>query len=127
MKTAERTAKALEKASKEYDKKIQALFADLKAEIEGLPDNPNITRLGNGNCFTMSSSNLQSNWSAKHYDFKSQYKSVSEELERVADSKDIIKRLKQIIKDEGVRVRSRETSYWVKLHPDVVEHLKGLL
>jgi hypothetical protein len=127
MKTAERTAKALEQASKEYDEKIQALFADLKAEITSLPDNPRITRLGGGNCFAMKASDLQGNWSAKHHDFKSQYESVAEELERVADSKDIIKRLRTIIKDEGVRVRSKETSYWVKLHPDVVEHLKGLL
>jgi hypothetical protein len=126
MKTATRTTKAIEKASDEYDAKITALLADLKAEIEGLPDNPRISRLGDGKCFTMSFSDLGDNWSAGYHDFKSQYRLVVEELEKVADPRNILKRLRRVVEDESIRINNGY-QYTQRLHPDVVAHLKGLL
>jgi len=111
--------KALAKAIADYDTKIQALKADMISQIESLPDNPRINRIGDrGNCFVMSSKDLGDNWTPEYHDFKWQYNKIVEWINKFT-AKRAIDILEEIVRRGSVRI-SKRTYYF---HPDVVAKL----
>lgn len=103
---------------------IKRLVEDLNAQIQALPDNPRIKRLGH-NCFIMSSKDLRDNWTPAHHDFKQQYKLIIEAIQR-SRSIDAVATLQKIVNQEKVQDGHSVKTY-VNLHPDVIAHLKTLL
>lgn len=110
--------KEIESHSAEMDR----LMSALKAKILELPDNPRISRL-RGSCFTMLASNLGNNLSAEHHDFREQYRILVEMMEK-AGPWSALKVLTEAIETESLCPYGRKH---LNLHPDVVEHLKGLV
>ena len=105
-------------------KQIEQLVEALNAQIQALPDNPRIRRLGH-NYFVMSSKDLGNNWAPAHHDFKQQYKLIIEAIQR-SRSIDAIATLQRIINEKKVQDGPSVKTY-INLHPDVIEHLKTLL
>ena len=111
--------------------KAERLRRLLCMKIESLPQNDNIKIISESpKIFILNSSNLSStSWTPQYYDFKSQYKFISEVLVKIHHTK-ISDTISHMIKKGWVTKRG--DSYWrsqegLRLHPDVVEHLKTLL
>ena len=107
-----------------HEVEMQRLVADLKAQIVALPDNPRIKRMSRG-AFTMSSKDLDGNWSAEHHDFKKQYELIIGMIERSEPSR-AVAIIRAAIEEGSIRP-SKAPHNTLKLHPDVINHLKGLL
>jgi hypothetical protein len=103
---------------------MQKLVKEFRARIEGLPDNPHATRLGK-NCFALSSSQLQKNWSVEHHDYKTQYRHLSEMVQKNPER--AIHIVFEAVRRETIRVGDGEHRFTINLHPVVVKHLRGFL
>lgn len=108
--------------------RVKELLAKLYEAIENLPDNPNINRVSS-NIYTMQFSELQrgKSWLPEHYDFKHQYREVIKAMQK---SQQPLTRFENII--EAGEIVYNAGSGWnsthrVRLHPDVITHLKALL
>jgi hypothetical protein len=102
--------------------KIRKQIADC---ILNLPDNPNINRIGDGNCFTIKFSELEKNemiFSAEYYDFKVQYKAIHRALIDVS-LEHTIDRLFDIITKGSVTIGKHN----IRLNPEVVQNLKSII
>jgi len=107
-----------------HEAEMKGLVDALKAQIAALPDNPRIKRLS-AYGFVMSSKDLNNNWSAEHHNFLEQYRLIVEMIERAEPSRAVA-----IVRDAVAKGFIRPTkapSNAFKLHPDVINHLKGLL
>ncbi len=105
----------------ELQEKINAISEKIKAKILELPDNPNIKRVGGG--FTMSIKEIFKNdsiLSPEYYDFKSQYKKIAEAIENNKQG-NVFAMLENICKNPKTSILK------MKLHPEVVAHLKNML
>jgi hypothetical protein len=101
--------------------KVRKQIADC---ILGLPDNPNINRIGNG-CFTIKFSELAKNdmvLSAEYYDYKVQYKAIHRVLIDVP-LEHTIDKLFDIITKGSVIIGKHN----IKLNPEVIENLKSII
>ena len=125
---------------------VEKIKADFSKLILEMPDNPNITRLSNSpNCYVISSSELfksyvekdeegktkkihSSNWSPFYHDFKSQYKFLSDLINKTK-SESIINVLEKIIETGQYqeRVYSYGPTHNCKFHPEVIAQLKTML
>jgi hypothetical protein len=94
---------------------------NLKRQIEVLPENPRTNKVAI-NCFTMLASDLGKCWSAEYHNFNSQYKVLIDIID-TSELRVILKALGHIIKDGKVKHKNNV----VHFHPDVVEHIKGIL
>jgi hypothetical protein len=104
--------------------KIDDLIKQLRAHILSLPDNPRINRFkDNPNGFTMSSKDLNNDWSVVHHDFKKQYQEIMDQL-KASESTNILHKLHTLINEEKILKPGSYSS--IKLHPDVVNHLRRL-
>jgi DNA-binding GntR family transcriptional regulator len=107
-----------------HETEMRRLVEDLKAQIAALPDNPRITRISK-QAFTISSRDIGSNWSAEHHDFKCQYRKLVEMIERAEPGR-AVAIVRNAVEDGAIRP-SKSSSSTIRLHPDVVAHLKTLL
>ncbi len=110
-------------------KRINRIKAGLKEQILALPDNPNITRLGeSGKCFAMSSSKLGGNWSPEYHDFREQYQILINLIDAV-DAVNLPAELAKIIATGKVRAKfaGRGRVDTVTFNPQVIEHLAGII
>jgi hypothetical protein len=107
----------------DYERKKKELLDAITQTIESLPDNPHTKQLGAG-CFTMSSSQLlNASWSVEYYDFKYQYRQISEAL-RIAVNPEV--KLKTIITEGKMLVYSHGKPRTLNLHPEVISNLINL-
>lgn len=118
--------KAKEEASKIKD--------GIRKLIENLPDNKKINRLSS-NSFTMSSKdmNISKSLDPFYYDFKAQYKKISEYLNK-CDIENFIEKFNEIIEkghftmytgSKNIHGDSVKTKYI--LNPEVINNLKSLI
>ncbi len=98
---------------------LEGVLSRIADAVKALPDNPKINRIDD-NCFTVSASDLGSNWTPGYHDFKSQYEAVAAEI-KSGNVTTAAGRLKKIVSSGRVRPGGRF------LHPTVVAHLKTLL
>lgn len=106
-------------------RQVKDLKAALVQEMQTLPDNPRITRLtgtGSPAAFTLNSRDLGNVWSPFYHDFKAQYAKLAEIVDKT-NLETVGTVLTRII-ERGSHPESGGT---VKFHPDVIEHLRGLL
>jgi hypothetical protein len=89
--------------------------------IDNMPENPRIKRIG-GNCFTISSKDLSSNWTPFFHDFRMQAEHIQMRICGM-ESQFIIGYLKQIVE--------KQTDYYqkynYKFNPIFCDHLKTLI
>jgi hypothetical protein len=107
-----------------HRKAMHKLVKEFRHQIEGLPDNPNAKRLG-GKGFIVSSSDMKNNWSPEHHDFKSQYKYLSEMVQKNPERAIYI--IHEAVMRETIRVGQGDSRFTINLHPEVVSHLRGFL
>ena len=92
---------------------IRLIREMMASSIESLPQNP---RFGD---FGVMSSDLEGkSWCSSYHDFRSQYR-VLADLVRNGSVGGIVSRLKRALRDEQVGC--------VRLHPDVMTHVRELL
>lgn len=112
--------------SEELDRaqrRLDEILRRIAERVEALPDNPRVRRVS-ANAFTLSASDLGSNWSPFYHDFKAQYRAVADAIRggNVATS---TARLRAIISSRSVG--NSAGRFARTLHPEVVAHLKRLL
>jgi hypothetical protein len=94
--------------------------------IENLPYNPGVVR-GAGAGFSISSCNLNGNWSPFFHDWKRQYKLIAD---KIRDSKedDGYGLLSKLASGDFESVfKSEERKSRLKFHPKVVQNIQDLL
>jgi hypothetical protein len=107
-----------------HQEERQRLLAEIQTVIRNLPDNPRIRRAaGNPHCFVTNFASLGTNWSVEFHDFKFQYDEVARQL---AASIDPIKHLTNLVREGRLLVKGTQGArgYTVKMHPDVIAHLR---
>jgi hypothetical protein len=97
---------------------IRKAIAD---KILALPDNPDIQRHGE-RCFTMSASNLKKSWSYEYHDFKLQYQMIATVMAEIP-IENTIEWFREIIKTNTLKYKQTT----VKLNPEVIKYIKGIL
>ena len=109
----------------EIDKHMEAmkgLNEVLVQQVRSLPDNTRAKRVAS-HCLIVSSKDLGGNWSAEFHDFQKQYELLIEMMVRVPADKAL-----QIMRDAAEKGAIKQDGFYtVKLHPDVIAHLKRLL
>lgn len=100
---------------------VEMLKKSLGETIHNLPDNPRITDF-RGCGFSLHSRDLNNVWSPFYHDFKAQYTKLVEIVDKAR--LDTIGYVLTRIVESGSYPESSGT---VKFHPDVIEHLRGLL
>ncbi len=113
--------KQLEKLQKaiELSERIRAQIA---AKIKSLPDNPRIRRLSD-RCFILQFKDLGCNWAPEYHDFKRQYRLLSQAIGTKSPAA-LTEFLKTVVQKGAFKVNSH---YTVKMHPDVIGHLRSFL
>lgn len=110
----------LGKEMEELSQHAARIKQDAKAALSDLPDNPRIKRVAEG-CFIVSSSDLGTNWSPFHHDFKAQHSKLEDFIEQtpVEHLGNAVGRVIQT----GSTGRAGDQGQ--KFHPDVIEDLEG--
>ena len=130
---------SLQKEVDRHRNAMHKLVKEFRHQIEGLPDNPNIKRLSpNGfiaNFSDVSASgtmerdgkkvHVASNWSPEHHDFKTQYRHLSEMVQKNPER--AIHIVHEAVMRETIRVGQGDSRFTINLHPQVVSHLRGFL
>jgi hypothetical protein len=98
--------------------RIKAAIADM---ILNLPDNPRITRI-NERCFSLTSRELNGNWTPFYHDFKEQGEFIAGAIQKMED-KLVIPFLRRIVYNQSAYYKSK----WYKFHPVFCNHLKTLI
>ncbi len=114
---------------------LLSLKRKINKQIRLLPDNPNINRISNI-CYTIMLSEIQKDknftLSAEYYDFKFQYRKIIKKLKDVSPL-ETYNCISKMIVDKSFKVNSGTNIHGVicyhtiKLHPSVIEFLKGLI
>jgi hypothetical protein len=74
---------ALKEDIERLQQEANRLREGIKAKIMALPDNPQITRLGDsGKCFTISSKDLGASFSPFYHDYRAQYETLAEVIDK---------------------------------------------
>ena len=119
----------LAQARREYEKKIEAVRAELPRRLEGLPDNPKIHRFSK-NCYVMNSKDLENNWSAEYYDWAYQYRVLSGAIQ-TKDFRSACVLLVHVIRHRSVPLRQlgpfgRGSDGRMVFHPEVRRTLRSV-
>lgn len=107
---------------------VKARVAEI---IEGLEDNPRIKRAGSGTLgnrtFTMSSRHLAASddWTPAHHNFKYQHELLLKHLQDIPPQS-ILDYLADVTRRGKIR-RSSKPGDTVRLHPDVIRQIRGVL
>ncbi len=118
---------SLSKMVEEYKILSEKIKTELIAEIEAIPQNQNITPLGN-KCFSVSFSEIMNNngiLSPDYYDFEQQKKFLIEMLE--SDKRSFEKKietLKEIAEKGKILSQGQHT---IRFHPDVLIKIKEII
>ena len=102
----------------EAESKVKDIVAQIAKLIESCPDNTKIERTGNSFLIRVKDLSKNFNLSPDYYDFKYQYKLISEYLQKNSNSIAINK----ILNDKKILV---DGSY-ITLHPEVFENVKKI-
>jgi hypothetical protein len=113
---------ALKEDIERLQQEANRLREGIKAKIKALPDNPKITRLGDGKAFTLSSKDLGQSWSPFYHDYRAQYETLAE----VIDKTDPMRLPWKIsgIAATGKLKRGAET---LTFNPEVLKHLVAVM
>ena len=103
----------------EAESKVKDIVAQIAKLIESCPDNPKIERTGNSFLIRVKDLSENFNLSPAYYDFKYQYKLISEYLQKNSNSIAINK----ILNHKKILVNGS----YITLHPDVCENVKKIL
>jgi len=109
----------------------------IRQKIRSLPNNPNIKRISSSpNCFVMNVSEIfgdkDQTFSAEYYDFRYQYKKMSNIIKKMDVTK-IENSINEWIRTGYInystysKINQRFFQNRLKLHPQVVEYLKTIL
>ena len=102
--------------------RINGIKNQIKEKINSLPDNSKINRMS-GVGFTIKYSDLSSlNLTPAFYDFRYQYEKINDMIESISPFA-IISRLQKAIEDKYIKIKDLQ----VKLHPEVIKNIQGLL
>ena len=118
---------SLSQTIKEYKALAEKIKTELANEIDAIPQNKNITPLGN-KCFSVSFSEILNNngiLSPDYYDFDAQKEFLIEVLE--SDKRSFEKKieiLKEIAEKGKILSQGQHT---IRFHPDVIVKIKTLL
>ena len=108
---------------RKLDQEAGRIKAALQDQILALPDNPDITRLGeSGKCFSIPFSKLGQTWSAEFHDFRLQY----DALLCVVEQADLLKlpfKLSKILHDGKLKAGGKI----ITLNPVVIKALAAIL
>jgi len=103
---------------------MERLVVDLKARVMAGPENPHARRLGRGQVVNWS--RLAGNWSAEHHDFRKQYEAVCKAID-AAYADRAVDVVVEAVETGSLRIKSGSSSWTMKLHAGVVEHLGKVL
>lgn len=111
-----------------YVKVTRSIRFKLIADIDGIPENPNIRRMDLC-CFVVRYSEVQKSrmLCAEYYDFRQQKQLLKGILRTKENLESQIKRLTEIADTGKTVIRSYGQSYTFVFHPDVVNALKKIL
>lgn len=111
-----------------YVKVTRSIRCKLIADIDGIPENPNIRRMDLC-CFVVRYSEVQKSrmLCAEYYDFRQQKQLLKSILRTKENLESQIKRLTEIADIGKTVIRSYGQSYTFVFHPDVVNALKKIL
>lgn len=111
-----------------YVKVTRSIRFKLIADIDGIPENPNIRRMDLC-CFVVRYSEVQKSrmLCAEYYDFRQQKQLLKGILRTKENQESQIKRLTEIADTGKTVIRSYGQSYTFVFHPDVVNALKKIL
>ena len=98
---------------------------ELMSAVRALPQNDNIKLLGK-NCFVVKFSQLGKSLAPEYYDFCWQYNKIANIIEK-ADMSNIENILLEIIETGRYRETCKNTSHYIKFHPQVLMNLAGIL
>jgi hypothetical protein len=94
------------------------LKRQLRERLLALPDNPHIRRIpGAPRCFLMNSADLGSAWSAEYHDFRHQYETLADAVDRLPLEAGV--RLLIDVVDRGSSKIGRGKTQPMQFHPDV--------
>ena len=121
----EKTGKILKKAQ-ELAKAILKLKEEVANDIKSLPENPDI-KVINKQCFTIKFSQLSKDLclSPEYYRFSFQYQALADMILR-SQAENVFRKLNEALADGWVYLSS-ERSRRVRLHPDVIKNVKGIM
>lgn len=111
-----------------YVKVTRSIRCKLIADIDGIPENPNIRRMDLC-CFVVKYSEVQKSrmLCAEYYDFRQQKQLLKGILQTKENLESQIKRLTEVSGTGKTVIRSYGQSYTFVFHPDVVNALKKIL
>ena len=99
--------------------KVNTIKLGISQMIADLPDNPDITRIGpQVFSISVSKTSISMGWSPETYDFRAQYKALSELVEK-ARPENVVSVLTRTL-DEG-RIGT------IRLHPQVIGYIRGMI
>ena len=111
------------KTLKSLLKKAEIVRQKIKNTVLSLPENPKIKVLSTKpKAFVIQSKDLGNNWSAEHHSFSYQYEKIVEAIHTAHI--DYLPLLFEKIKETGYVLVNNEK---VKIHPKVIENLKGVI
>lgn len=118
---------SLSQSIKEYKALAEKIKAELIAEIDAIPQNQNITPLGN-KCFSVSFSEINKNngiISPDYYDFEKQKEFLIKILE--SDKRSFEKKI-EVLKEVAEKGKILSTgAHTIRFHPDVTAKIKIIL
>ena len=111
-----------------YVKVTRSIRCKLIADIDGIPENPNIRRMDLC-CFVVKYSEVQKSrmLCAEYYDFRQQKQLLKGILQTKENLESQIKRLTEVSGTGKTVIRSYGQSYTFVFHTDVVNALKKIL
>jgi hypothetical protein len=115
---------ALQNEVDRHQKAMDRLVGEFSRRIEELPDNPLILRQS-PNGLVAKFSDMSVNWAPSYHDFKLQYRFLSEMVQRNPEK--AVNVVVEAVEKGSIRVGCGEGRYTINLHPQVLNHLRGLL
>jgi hypothetical protein len=116
--------KSIDQEVQRHQKTMEVLKDELKRRIRELPDNPRVTRIAH-HCIIPVFKDLGNNWSVEHHDFKRQHEILIAAIDAARPDR-CLEVLRNAVKDGSIRC-GNEHGNTVRLHPDVIKAVCGLL
>jgi len=92
-------------------------------DLQNIPDNPKIKKISK-HCFTISSKNLENNWSPEFYDSKHQVRTIIELINKKESLMTVTTMLEEIVNNGVYTVQQ---GHRMKFNNQVIEYIKNIL